>query len=77
MPHQILFGLSNREEWDITHGRGGDMHTEFWWRNLRGRDHLKDLGADGKIILKLNFNKYNGGMDQIDLLILRTDGGLF
>jgi hypothetical protein len=23
-----------------------------WWRNLRERDHLKDSGIDGRVILK-------------------------
>jgi hypothetical protein len=27
-------------------------HTGFWWRNLRERDHLEDLGVDGRIILR-------------------------
>ena len=27
------------------------MHTGFWWGNLRDRDHLEDLGVDGRIIL--------------------------
>ena len=30
----------------------GEMHTEFWWGNLKERDRLKYLGVDGKIILK-------------------------
>jgi len=30
----------------------GKIHTGFWWENLTERDHLKELGADGKIILK-------------------------
>jgi len=29
------------------------MHTIFWLENLKGRDHLEDLGTDGKIILEL------------------------
>jgi hypothetical protein len=29
----------------------GEVHTGFWWGNLRGRDHLEDPGIDGKIIL--------------------------
>jgi hypothetical protein len=31
---------------------GGEVGTGFWWENLRGRDYLEDLGADGMIILK-------------------------
>jgi len=30
--------------------RCGEMDTEFWWRNLHKRDHLEDLGIDGRII---------------------------
>jgi hypothetical protein len=32
---------------------GGKIHTRFCWGDLRGRDHLEDLGVDGRIILKL------------------------
>jgi len=27
------------------------MHTVFLLENLKGRDHLEDLGVDGKIML--------------------------
>jgi len=42
-----------------------EVHTGFWWGNLRERDHLEDPGADGSIILKWNFKKWDGkhGLD--------------
>jgi len=38
----------------------GEAYTGFWWGNLRERDHLVGLGIDGRIILKLFFNKCDG-----------------
>jgi hypothetical protein len=32
-----------------------------------GRNHLKDLGVDGRIILKWILEKWDGGMDWIDV----------
>jgi hypothetical protein len=34
---------------------------------LRKRDHLEDIGVGGRIILKWIFEKWDGGMDWIDL----------
>jgi hypothetical protein len=34
------------------------VHAGFWWGNLRERDHLKDLGVDGRIILKWILEKW-------------------
>jgi hypothetical protein len=31
---------------------GGEVHTGFWWANLREKDNVKDTGVDGRIILK-------------------------
>jgi hypothetical protein len=33
-------------------GGEGEMHTGFWWGNLKGRGHLKNLGLDKSVILK-------------------------
>jgi hypothetical protein len=37
------------------------VHTGFWWGNLREGDHLKDPGIDGRIILRQNSRKWDGG----------------
>jgi hypothetical protein len=38
----------------------GQMHTGFWWGNLRESDQLEDLGIVGRIILKWMFKKWGG-----------------
>jgi len=45
----------------------GDVHTESWWGKLRERDHLEELGVDGRIILKMDLQEVGWGMDWIDL----------
>jgi hypothetical protein len=35
----------------------GDVHMGFWSGDLRERDHLEDIGIDGRIILKWTFKK--------------------
>jgi hypothetical protein len=34
-----------------------ELLTEFWCGNLKEREHLEHLGADGKILLKCILNK--------------------
>ena len=46
----------------------GELHRGLWWGNLRERDHLEDLGIDGRIILRWIFRKWDvGWMDWIDV----------
>ena len=40
-----------------TYGGEREVLTGFWSGNLGERDHLNNLGFDGRIILKLTFNK--------------------
>jgi len=45
----------------------GEVHTGFWWGNLRNRCHLEDPSIDGRLIFKLIFKKWDGGVDWIEL----------
>jgi hypothetical protein len=44
-----------------------EVHTGFWCGNVRERDHLKDPGVDGRIILKFILEGRDGSLDWIDL----------
>jgi len=33
------------------------MQREFWWGNLKERDHFEDPGIDGRIIFQGTFKK--------------------
>jgi hypothetical protein len=40
-----------------------EVHTGFWWGDLREGDHLGDPGVDERIILRRIFGKWDGGRE--------------
>jgi hypothetical protein len=45
-----------------------EVHVLVWWGDESGRDHLKDPGVDGRIILKWIFKKKDTSMNWIELV---------
>jgi len=37
-----------------------EVHTGFWWGNLRERDHLENPGVDRRKILRWTFRRWDG-----------------
>jgi len=49
------------------YGGRRQLRTEFWWGNLKERDHLENPGLGRRILLIWILRKWDGGMDWIDL----------
>jgi hypothetical protein len=51
------------------------VRTGFWWGNLRGRDHLEDLGLGGRKIVKHGSSRSgDGDITGMIWLRIRTGG---
>jgi len=42
------------------------VHTEFWWENLRERDHLEDPGMTWKDNIKMAIQEVGWGANGLD-----------
>jgi hypothetical protein len=62
-PNIIRSIKSRRLRWAGHVARMGkrEVHTGFWWGDLREGDHLGDPGVDERIILRRIFGKSDGG----------------
>jgi len=61
-PNIIQVIKSRRVRWagHVARVRRGEVHTGFWWRKLKERDHLEDLILEGRIIFIFIFKTWDG-----------------
>jgi hypothetical protein len=66
-PNVIWVNKSRRMRWDGNVARmgAGEVCTGFWLGDMSERDHLEDLGVEGKVVLEWIISP--GDMDWIDL----------
>ena len=60
-PNIIRVIKSRRLRWagNVARMGRGDMHTGFWYGNLREGDHLEEADVDWRVILKRIFKKWD------------------
>ena len=55
----------------------GEVHTEFWQRDVRKRGYLENLDIDKRITVKWFFKKWDvGAWTRLIWLRIETAGGL-
>jgi len=52
-------GALGFDAFDFVHILTGGVQSELWWGDLMERDHLEDLGTDGRVLLKWIVQKWN------------------
>jgi hypothetical protein len=52
-----------------------EVHTGYWWGDLREGDHMRDSGVDGRIILKSIFKVWDGAWTGFSWLRIGRGGG--
>jgi hypothetical protein len=52
-----------------------EVHTGFWWGDVREGDHLGDPGVDGRTILKWISKTWDGAWTGLSWLRIGTGGG--
>jgi hypothetical protein len=50
--------MRRKNTWHVCKRR--EVHTGFWWANLKARGHFNDLGVDGSILLQFILKKSVG-----------------
>jgi len=60
-PNIVWVIKSRRMRWagHVARMGRGEACTGFWWGNLKERDHWRDPGVDGKIIIRWIFRKWD------------------
>jgi len=68
-PLIIIWVMKSRKRWvgHVACMGKGEVHTGFWWGNLRARDHMEDPGIDERVIQDGSSGSGMGGMDWTDL----------
>jgi hypothetical protein len=54
----------------------GEVHSRFWWGNMKDIDHLEDPGINWMKKLKWIFRKWNGAWIELIWLCIGICNGL-